>query len=558
MSNQADSSTFTYQTRLNLSAAQDSGLSAYAKLYCTTERKLFSKLATGASAAKLKSEFISKYGITARQYNAISLNLAGKVSSITELRKTHLNETELRILKAQKVIKTLEKKESTPKLSRALHFKKRRLAASNLKLTALKNDLKECKVRLCFGSRKLFRAQFDLKANQYKDIKEWRKEWQAARSNQFYVIGSKDETAGCQGCVATLNAEGNLTLKLRLPDALAAQHGKLITLDNVHFAYGHDNIVAALKSSERVEVKIKDKKAQPGEPQEKTIKRLTGTALSYRFIRVKKGWSVHVSVSVEAPKHISHRQLGAIGVDINADHLACAEIDRFGNVIKTKRIECFTYGLSSDQATAVIGDAIKIAADWAAKINKVIVIEKLDFSKKKAQLESEAAKDARALSSFSYSKINTMTHSACFRQGVEVIEVNPAYTSVIGAVNYAQKLGISTHLGAATAIARRGLGFSEISTVKRALVPVKNGDHVTFSLPVRNRKKHVWSYWVAVRRTLKAAHVAHFRSGKSKDNPAPLSQMQRTSGVYWNMSAESRHANRHWNCPGDVLDDIPQ
>jgi IS605 OrfB family transposase len=206
----------------------------------------------------------------------------------------------------------------------------------------------------------------------------------------------------------------------------------------------------------------------------------------------------------------------------------------------------------------VIGDAIKIAADWAAKVNKVIVIEKLDFAKKKAELENEEAKNARALSSFSYSKNNAMTHSACFRQGIEVIEVNPAYTSVIGTINYAQKLGISTHLGAATAIARRGLGFSETSTVKRALVPVKNGDHVTFSLPVRNRKEHVWSYWVVVRRTLKEAHVAHFRSGKSKEDPAPLSPTQRTLGAHWNLSAESRYANRHWNCPGDVSDDIPQ
>jgi hypothetical protein len=54
---------------------------------------------------------------------------------------------------------------------------------------------------------------------------------------------------------------------------------------------------------------------------------------------------------------------------------------------------------------------------------------------------------------------------ACFRAGVEVVQVvkmvkmvkvNPAYTSVIGAVNYARSKGISTHPGAAYAIARRG------------------------------------------------------------------------------------------------------
>jgi hypothetical protein len=43
-----------------------------------------------------------------------------------------------------------------------------------------------------------------------------------------------------------------------------------------------------------------------------------------------------------------------------------------------------------------------------------------------------------------------------FRAGVAVIEINPAYMSVIGAVNYAQELGISIHLAAAIAFARRG------------------------------------------------------------------------------------------------------
>jgi hypothetical protein len=52
--------------------------------------------------------------------------------------------------------------------------------------------------------------------------------------------------------------------------------------------------------------------------------------------------------------------------------------------------------------------------------------------------------------------------AACFRAGVEVVKVvkvvkvNPAYTSAIGAVNYARSKGISTHPGAAYAIARRG------------------------------------------------------------------------------------------------------
>ncbi len=54
-----------------------------------------------------------------------------------------------------------------------------------------------------------------------------------------------------------------------------------------------------------------------------------------------------------------------------------------------------------------------------------------------------------------------MLKAACFRAGVEGIEVDPAYTSVIGAVNHARRHGIGSHQGAAYAVARRGLGLSE-------------------------------------------------------------------------------------------------
>lgn len=119
------------------------------------------------------------------------------------------------------------------------------------------------------------------------------------------------------------------------------------------------------------------------------------------------------------------------------------------------------------------------------------------------------------LSSFACRQITSHLKAACFRAGVEVIEVNPACTSVIGSVNHAQRHGISVHQGAALAVARRGLGFSERPPQRAAIVPVRHGGHITFTLPARNRAKHVWSYWADIRKKLKAVHVAHFRSGEA-------------------------------------------
>ena len=104
----------------------------------------------------------------------------------------------------------------------------------------------EERVRLCFGSRCLWRKQRHLEQNGYASHQEWLADWQDARSDEFFVLGSQDETAGCQLCVATVSDDGTLTLRLRLPDCLVTQHGKYLTIRGVHFNHGHEQVLAAL------------------------------------------------------------------------------------------------------------------------------------------------------------------------------------------------------------------------------------------------------------------------------------------------------------------------
>jgi len=56
-------------------------------------------------------------------------------------------------------------------------------------------------------------------------------------------------------------------------------------------------------------------------------------------------------------------------------------------------------------------------------------------------------------------KRNILTR--CLREDVAVIFVNPAYTSVIGRLKYAEMFGLNEHQAAAYIIGRRGLGFDE-------------------------------------------------------------------------------------------------
>jgi IS605 OrfB family transposase len=492
----------TYQTRIPFAHP---ALDAYGELYGRVERSLFAAIHAGRPMNELKRDFLKQFGITARQFNAIRITLEGKIASIAERLPDLKAEAEARIKKAEKVLAKLRDPAK-------IHQKKRRIATMRARLAALDPGI-------CFGSRKLFRAQFDLAANGYANLDEWRAAWHDARSNQFFFVGSKDEKAGNQTCQAVLAQDGSLDLVLRMPDAM----GKRITLTGLRFAYGQQQIEAARH-----------------------------TAISYRFLRDAKGWRVFVSLDVAGPPTVSHALLGAVGVDLNADHLAVAETDRFGNLIDHQRIDVVIYGKTSDQSKALIGDAAVAIARRAADAHKPVVVEKLDFAKRKAELESVDRKHARMLSSFAYGRTLTAIKAACHRVGVEVVEVNPAYTSVIGAVNYAQIKGISVHLAAAFAIARRGLRMSESPTVLQALAPVGNGGHVTFALPVRNRARHVWSHWSKIRTSLRAAHVAHFRSGQ----PAPSQTVTPALGSIWTSTVRIRGANRRQNCSADVTEDI--
>ena len=175
-----------------------------------------------------------------------------------------------------------------------------------------------------------------------------------------------------------------------------------------------------------------------------------------------------------------------------------------------------TYGKSAHQAEALIGDAVAQVVEYSREAGKPIVIEKLDFRQKKAVLEGESRKYSRMLSSFSYGKIKAYFLSRGYREGVEVHQVNPAFSSLIGRVKFMERYGLSVHQAAALVLARRLLGCSE-RIPRRRVCPLDNGVQVAFTVPVRKRVKHVWTYWGAVLRQLRPALAA--QHGLERSNP---------------------------------------
>src|ERR1700679_1540772 len=276
--------TRTYETRIGIASSADTVLHAFSNYFSKLQRCLFADIAAGKKPNELKSCYISYYQVTARHFNSIKVSVEGKIASIKARQPAMIAEKKERIQSLEKKILHLKKKKGKEEI---VHQKKRRLHALQKSLKDLKTDRQNGLVRLCFGSKKLFRAQFDLEANGYTHHEEWRKDWQKARSRELFFLGSKDETSGNQSCTATVEPDQTLTLRVRLPDVLHKQFGKYLIIDKVSFSYGKEEILTALALGDR--------------------------AITWRFLCDEKGWRVFATLDTTPPPCTSNIDLGAIG-----------------------------------------------------------------------------------------------------------------------------------------------------------------------------------------------------------------------------------------------------
>jgi IS605 OrfB family transposase len=492
--------TRTYQTRF--SSDFDTPLSAYADLMAHVEHCLFSDFQRGQEPGSLKSAYMTRFQITARQFNSIRVSLEGKIDSIRQQIARRIQEKELQI-------KSIEDFLLRPHSKKLLHQKKRRFSQLSDQLKKLKIMLEDKHTPLCFGSRKLFHQQFNLTENGYRSHEEWRAEWKKSRCSEIFLLGSKDESGGNQSCTASLNFDGSVTLRLRLPDALLARFGKYLIIPHIRFAYGHEHIASAIQNCElRRELFLAKDPSYSHH----------GQSITFRLKKDDKGWRLFASTDIAPISLVTSKDRGVVAIDINSDHLAVVETDRFGNPLQSFTVPLVLKDLSSHQVRARIGDAAAFLIDFCRKTQKPLIIEHLDFQKKRSQLREQGASYSRMLSAFAYRSIQTHLKARGAAKGIEVYSVNPAYTSIIGRVKFADRYGLSIHHAAALSIGRRFLGVSERMPQGQREIPDGKGGHVTLDLPVRNRSRHVWSQWGQLKKKLSAALTAHFRAGTSRSS----------------------------------------
>lgn len=278
----------------------------------------------------LKRRIRETVALTGRPVNAVERQLEARVASLEERRKGLIEDSRPRLARAAKLgAKLTRERPGSPKL----HQKRRRRATLEARPAGLIADAAAETVRLWFGSKRLVRAPFALQGNGDPFLDAGRAAWRAARSDQIALLGSGDEACGPQTCQARGGGDGGLTLPLKRPPQGAEagpaaspevrdRRGRL-PVSGGRFASGPEQLEWALQQSRRG--------PKPLSRSDKVWGGTKGGAIRCRRLRDETGWRLLASLEVARPEVVPARARGALGVDLNADHLALAWLDRSGH-----------------------------------------------------------------------------------------------------------------------------------------------------------------------------------------------------------------------------------
>jgi IS605 OrfB family transposase len=170
-----------------------------------------------------------------------------------------------------------------------------------------------------------------------------------------------------------------------------------------------------------------------------------------------------VSFEIPTPEVKYTKENGVIAIDTNASpiHLAIAEVSKTGELLSYQTISLHhLLGLSKnakDHQEWILANKI---VDLAIEKGKAIAVENLKKLKKGTRGDGKA-KLRRILHQWNAKKLLQKIKRVAMLKGVEVVEVNPAYTSVIGMLKYTPQLNIDKDVAGAYVIGRRALGFKE-------------------------------------------------------------------------------------------------
>ena len=381
--------------------------------------------------AQLKEEF----NLTSRAIDAILSNMLGRYEAIKELKKFEQKSLERKISTLEKDLTKLKDERALQRINLKndyknfnfikyknlkikIYWKQNRLNTKKQKLKNLENEIESGKYKVCFGTKKLLQ----------KDYKEFVKK----RDSEIYFLGRAGEKSCNNNFQVEYSSKTNqFYFRIR----------KEIDLDNDKFVYGQFNF------NNKNHTNLL-----------KNLLRTKESALTYR-IKVKDNKVLlQIIYNFEHNKDlcVTRSSYGVVGVDFNKGFVSVSETDKYGNLINTFNID-YQYSKGNQTTNDFQYIATKLK-DYCLNTGKDLVIEKLNFTKKKDGLISKRCKKYNEmLSSLAYSKFDSIITSKCAKNRIFLNKVNPAWTSWIAKQKYCPKMKLNIHSGASYVIARRGM-----------------------------------------------------------------------------------------------------
>ena len=385
------------------------------------------------------------YQISKRHANGVIAYAKGKVDGSKEHQALHIKTL---FGKAKSIKAWIKKAERKLKLARKFYAKKNwenSKTGCNFPLSCSLNhkdtNWQNLKFQLHGKKRKLYLIQAKIEFLKHKPIKV------SVPHGQVFIVGAADESFGNQ--VAQWDGK---TIKFRVPACLETRFGKSVVSEVGNF--------------------------------DRNINRLPETGSKTWHLFKKDGkWNIAVQFTAsEVKRQSKDRAYGCIGIDMNPGSIGWSYVDTEGNLKAHGKIP-LEIGLPSGKQQAQIVDACLSLANLAICFSCPVVCEELDFAHKKECLGEQSKKYARMMSSWAYSEFFKQLNAILSNRGIELITVNPAYSSIIGLVKYMKMYGLASDEAAALVIARRGMRLSErLPSTITAYVEV-------------NSAKHVWSMW---------------------------------------------------------------
>ena len=399
---------------------------------------------SGMSESEIEKSYQSRFNIQWAWADSIATEVKQTYSQLTTALKLNSSriQTQIKkkIVKAKTIFKSLSKVKNPTgeQRNKALGLK-----SKLLKIESLKKQLYKLKtsnrLHICFGSKKLFNAQYHLAENGYKNHDEWLADWRKKRGGRFFCVGKS--TLGGGTMIKIFHIEGdNFKAVVTLPRLMHSEHSKKLEIPFVVTECCRRRKSSLLYAIE----------------QKKPI-----TVQVFRREHKENNWYIHLTTYVQSVPITTSFNNGCIGVDFNAESIDWAYILSDGNIKNKGRLPFKWQGFSSGQRQAMMRDVVAKLCDIAFARQCPIAIESLDFSQKKASM-SEASKAYNSmLSNLSTSMFKEALISRCNRYGIGLHLINPAFTSVIGMIKFMPRYGLNSGSAAGMCIARRAMNMSE-------------------------------------------------------------------------------------------------